>query len=117
MGKQSQKTDVQKAVAQAVSWHKRGHVDEAERRYRAVLIRQPDNPDALHFLGLLLHRRGDTAAAIDMVRRATVAAPGYADAVNNLGNLPKLAGEVDQAVNPHPPPPRVRSPPPPPPTH
>src|SRR4051812_23560354 len=97
MGRHSQKKDIQRAVTQAVSFHKRGHVDEAERRYRAVLILQPDNPDALHFLGLLLHRRGDTAAAIDMVRRATVAAPGYADAFNNLGNLLKLSGQFDEA--------------------
>jgi len=97
MGRHSQKKDIQRAVTQAVSFHKRGHVDEAERRYRAVLILQPDNPDALHFLGLLLHRRGDTAGAIDMVRRATVAAPGYGDAFNNLGNLLKLAGQFAEA--------------------
>ena len=97
MGRQSQKKDIQRAVTQAVGFHKRGHVDEAERRYRAVLVLQPDNPDALHFLGLLLHRRGDTAAAIDMVRRATLAAPGYADAFNNLGNLLKLAGQFGEA--------------------
>jgi predicted TPR repeat methyltransferase len=44
-----------------------------------------------------LHRRGDSAAGIDSVRRATLAAPGYADAFNNLGNLLKLAGQFDDA--------------------
>jgi predicted TPR repeat methyltransferase len=97
MGKNSQKRNVQKDVTLAVSLHKSGQLDEAERRYRAVLRRQPDNPDALHFLGLLLHQRGDTAAGTDSVRRATLAAPGYADAFNNLGNLLKLAGQFDDA--------------------
>jgi predicted TPR repeat methyltransferase len=82
---------------QAVDLHKSGKLDEAERRYRVVLRHHPDNPDALHFLGLLLHQRGDTAAGTDSVRRATVAAPGYADAFNNLGNLLKLAEQFEDA--------------------
>jgi predicted TPR repeat methyltransferase len=88
---------LQKSVKQAVNLHKVGKLDEAERRYRAVLRQQPDNPDALHFLGLLVHHRGDTAAATDLIRQATVAAPGYADAFNNLGNLLKLAGRLEEA--------------------
>ena len=96
MGKNRQKRNVHD-VAQAISLHKSGQLDEAERRYRAVLGRQPDNPDALHFLGLLLHQRGDAATGTESVRRATVAAPDYADAFNNLGNLLKLAGKFDEA--------------------
>ena len=88
---------VQNDVQQAVELHRSGRLDEAERRYRAVLKKQPNHPDALHFLGLLLHRRGDAAAGVEMVRRATTFAPGYADAFNNLGNLLKLAGKFDDA--------------------
>lgn len=97
MSRKSQTRNVQKAVRQAVNLHKSGKLNEAERRYRAVLRQQPDNPDALHFLGLLLHQRGETAAGTDSVRRATMAAPGYADAFNNLGNLHKLAGKFEDA--------------------
>ena len=97
MGRNSQARNIHKAVKQAVHLHKSGKLDDAERRYRAVLRHQRDNPDALHFLGLLLHQRGDTAAGIDSVRRATMAAPGYADAFNNLGNLLNLTGQLEDA--------------------
>ncbi len=97
MSRSSQARSVQKAVKRAVDLHKIGKLDEAERRYRAVLRQHPDNPDALHFLGLLLHRRGDTAAGTDSVRRATVVAPASADAFNNLGNLLKLSGQFEDA--------------------
>jgi predicted TPR repeat methyltransferase len=97
MGRNTQTRHIQTAVKQAVTLHKSGKLDEAERRYRAVLRLQPENPDALHFLGLLLYRRGDVAAGTESVRRATIVAPGYADAFNNLGNLLKLAGRFEEA--------------------
>jgi predicted TPR repeat methyltransferase len=97
MGRNNQARIVQTAVKHAVTLHRSGKLDEAERRYRSVLKQEPDHPDALHFLGLLLHQRGDTAAGTDLVRRATVAAPDYADAFNNLGNLLKLAGQFEAA--------------------
>ncbi len=74
-----------------------GRDDQAEPLLRAVLAKDPGNPDALHFLGMLTHRRGNTQEAIDLLRRATVIAPGYAAALNNLGNLLKLTGATEQA--------------------
>ncbi len=53
MARRIDATIVQTTVKQAIDLHKRGNLDEAETRYRSVLRRQPDHPDALHFLGLL----------------------------------------------------------------
>jgi predicted TPR repeat methyltransferase len=97
MSRSSYAKILQNTVKQAIELHKLGKLDDAERRYRVVLRRQPDNPDALHFLGLLLHHRGDSAGASESIRRATVAAPGYADAFNNLGNVLKLEGHFEEA--------------------
>ncbi len=85
------------ALRRAVALHRAGRLDEAEPLYRAILERDPANPDALHFLGLLTHQRGDAAAAIELIERATRQAPGYADAHNNLGNLLRIAGRFEDA--------------------
>ena len=44
--------------------------DDAERAYREVLALRPDEPDALHMLGVLRHERGDAEEAIALTLRA-----------------------------------------------
>jgi len=45
-------------------------LDDAERAYREVLATRPDEPDALHMLGVLRHERGDEEEAIALTMRA-----------------------------------------------
>ena len=45
-------------------------LDDAERSYRDVLAQRPDEPDALHMLGVLRHERGDSDEAIALTLRA-----------------------------------------------
>ena len=45
-------------------------LDEAERAYRDVLALRPDEPDALHMLGVLCHERGENDEAIALTLRA-----------------------------------------------
>jgi len=42
----------------AIQAHKGGRFVEAEAAYRSVLRRQPDNADALNFLGMLTAQTG-----------------------------------------------------------
>ena len=65
--------------------------------YRNVLDADPRCADALHFLGLLRHQRGDSAAAEQLVRAALDIEPGYADAHSNLGNLLKHQQRFEEA--------------------
>ena len=43
----------QPTLQSAIEAHKGGRFVEAEAAYRSVLQRQPDNADALNFLGML----------------------------------------------------------------
>lgn len=72
-------------LEQAINQHRQGRLEQAEATYRDVLSRHPDDPDALHFLGLLLHQKGDSGSAIKLIRRALRRSPGYLDAYKNLG--------------------------------
>ena len=49
----------EKAMEEAVGLHRAGRFGDAAARYRAVLAAHPEQPDALHLLGLCTHRLGD----------------------------------------------------------
>lgn len=89
--------DVIAQLEQAVRWHQQGELDRAEPVYREVLARQPGNPDALHFLGLLLHQKGDSPSAVELIEQALRACPDHADALRNLGNIHQEIGRPDRA--------------------
>jgi cytochrome c-type biogenesis protein CcmH/NrfG len=57
-------------LATAIQHHQDGRVKEAEALYRQVLAAEPDNPEALHLLGVRSLQRGDAQAAADLIRRA-----------------------------------------------
>ncbi|KQQ97214.1 tetratricopeptide repeat protein [Massilia sp. Leaf139] len=93
----ARRAPLETALREAIGAHRSGRLNEAERRYRALLAAAPDQPDALHFLGVLLHQQGRREAALALIGRALAAAPGYVDARNNLGNVQKELGLADGA--------------------
>lgn len=93
-----QALDIQKALAIAVDWLRRGQLQKAEQLYRHILQIQPTHPDALHFLGVLLHQRGESAEAACLIEQAIEYQPDYADAHNNLGNILNRLGRYTEAL-------------------
>ncbi len=59
---------------------------------------QPDQGDALHFLGVLMHQRGRNDEALTLIRRATELLPGHAVIQNNLGNVLQDLGDIPGAI-------------------
>ncbi|MBN8871263.1 MAG: tetratricopeptide repeat protein [Rhodospirillales bacterium] len=70
----------------AVAVHRSGDLAQAERLYRAVLASCPDEPNALHLLGVLERQRGRPDLAVALITQALARAPDLADAHANLGN-------------------------------
>ncbi|NCA69133.1 MAG: tetratricopeptide repeat protein [Sphingobacteriia bacterium] len=66
---------------------RRGHGAAAADLMRALLKHAPDQPDALHVLGLLAARDGRLEEAERLLRRCVKVAPEFADGHNNLGNV------------------------------
>lgn len=81
----------------AIDAHRQGRLDEAEKTYQSILKVHPDNPDALHFFGVLLHQRGRSKEAIGRIERALRIDPAYLDARINLGNVYKETGDLAKA--------------------
>lgn len=85
------------AVSIAIRRQRQGLLPAAEEIYEAVLGAHPDDPDALHFLGVLRHQSGQGEAALGLIERALSLRPDYVDAYNNLGNVHHALGHLEQA--------------------
>ena len=54
----------------ALALHEKGNLAEAERIYREIISQEPNNPDALHLLGLVAHQTGHHQQAVSLISRA-----------------------------------------------
>jgi tetratricopeptide (TPR) repeat protein len=83
----------------AVAAHRAGRLDEADALYRAVLAGEPDEPNALHLLGVVARQRGRPEEAAALIARALQRAPDLADAHANLGNAYNDMRRFDAAAD------------------
>ncbi len=90
--------NAQAQLKSALALHQAGRLDEAEGLYRQILTRVPEQPDALHFLGLAAHQRGRYADAVELMDRALRAVPAYAACHSNRGNALLALGRTEEAV-------------------
>lgn len=78
--------------------HRSGRFEEAERIYRKLLQARPEDPDVLHFLGVLLHQTRRSPEALELIAKAIALVPDHPDAHNNLGNVLKEQGRFEEAL-------------------
>lgn len=84
-------------VERAMALHREGRLDQADAAYRGILEEAPDNPDALHYLGVLAHQKGDSDRAVALIGKALEHSPDNPAAINNLGNVHKESGRMEEA--------------------
>jgi predicted TPR repeat methyltransferase len=94
----SEELTVPEVLELAVQCHRNGYLDAAEKIYRTLLEAVPQQPDALHFLGVLAHQRGDSAKGIELIQRAIELEPDAAGPYNNLGNVLYEVERFDEAA-------------------
>ena len=96
---EQQMLEMQQSLGLALQHHAAGRLPEAEKFYQQILQTDPNQPDALHLLGLIAHHRGDNSLAVDLISRALAVHPGFAEAHNSLGIVFKDLGEFEQSVD------------------
>jgi tetratricopeptide (TPR) repeat protein len=89
---------IQQAIDIALQHHNADRLPEAERIYQQILQADPDQPVALHLLGVIAYQTGENSTAVDLITKALAIKPDYADAHSNLGNALKEQGKLDEAV-------------------
>jgi tetratricopeptide (TPR) repeat protein len=85
-------------IADAVSLHRQGRLDEAEKIYRRVLKHDRNDFNALHLLGMLNHQRGKPGEAYRLITSALKLHPRSADALANLALVLHALKRDDEAL-------------------
>lgn len=78
---------------EALVHHRAGRLAEAAAGYRAVLLHNPRQPDALYLLGMVAHQTGRSEPAIRLFRQALAAKPDHAHCWNLLGLAQASSGD------------------------
>jgi predicted O-linked N-acetylglucosamine transferase (SPINDLY family) len=89
---------IQDALQLAISHQQAGRLAEAEGIYRQVLAVNPQQPDALHLLGMLASQVGRLDIALDLIRKALAVRPGTPDYLDHLSRVLTAAGRMDDAI-------------------
>jgi tetratricopeptide (TPR) repeat protein len=76
-----------------------GKLKQAQYLCRKILKKQPDNINALHYLGVIYHQLGDIDSAIQCIIRLLEVDPSFAEAYNNLGNIYQDNKQLDNAIS------------------
>ena len=77
--------NAQHALQSAMAQHQAGNLPVAETLYKQVLQVNPNQPDALHLLGLIAKQKGDLKTAVQLMRKSLRFNPNYVEAYVNLG--------------------------------
>jgi tetratricopeptide (TPR) repeat protein len=86
------------ALARALALHTRNRLPEAEPFYREALELDPDNPQALEGLGVLVFQLGRAAEAAELFARGVEREPGTALLHANLGEALRVLKRLDEAA-------------------
>lgn len=84
-------------VEVAIEHHRAGRRSDAEQACRTALAGDPENPDALHLLGILAFERGDHDEAATLISRSVSRNGNNILALFNLGRVYEARGELPQA--------------------
>ncbi len=90
-------TESRDAYTEAASAFQQGRLDEAERRLKSAIAIEPDRPDLLGLLGVVLDAKKEYEQAEVFHQRALNLAPRSAGLWNNFGNHYLARGNDDQA--------------------
>jgi len=90
---------IQQALGIAIQHHSAGELSQAEGIYQQILEADPNQPDALHYLGVLAHQMGNNDVAVELIGKALAIKPNYLEAHTNLGLALQKLGRLDEAVS------------------
>ena len=90
--------DLARMLGAALADHEAGRHDQAEAGYRAILQCDPNEPDALNLLGVLLQQRGELHQSLALLNHAVSVVPDFPEALTNLARALRLSGDNAAAV-------------------
>ena len=99
---EQQTLTVQQTLDLALQHHTAGRLPEAERIFQQILQADPNQPVALHLLGVIDHQAGKSDTAVNLITKAVIIKPDLSEAHNNRGISLQDLGKLDEAdAKPH----------------
>lgn len=95
---QASKPGVQEMLQVAIQSHQAGRISQAEALYEQMLRLEPENPFALHYLGVIRMQQGELDQAEQLIRRSVASAPRIPDFHSNLGLCLRAEQRLEEAV-------------------
>ena len=99
--RQQQTFTIQESLDLGVQHHTARDLSTAEGIYQQILKVDPNQPDALHLLGVIAHQVGKHDVAEELITKALSIKPDWAEACANLGNALMAQGKLDEAAASH----------------
>lgn len=96
---QAPEPDIADLLRRAVGLHQCGDLAGAEPLYRLALAAQPDNFDALHLYGVLMHQRGHPAEALRLIGESLRVNAQAAYAHSNYGLVLSIVERNAEALD------------------
>ena len=100
MSDQDSTITIQQTFDLAREHHQSGRFADAENIYRSILSNNPDQPVALHLLGVIAHQVGKNEVAVDLIKRAVDLNTDYLGAQNSLGLVLQSLGKWSESISP-----------------
>ena len=95
---EQQMLTLQQALDLGLQNYTAGDMSKAEDIYQQILQTDPNNPVALHLLGVITHHAGRSESAVDLIKKALTVKPDYAEAYTNVGNVLQSLGKLEEAM-------------------
>jgi protein O-GlcNAc transferase len=90
---------LQDSLQKALRLHQSKQYQEAQSHYEQILAQNPNNPDALHLLGVLHYELHHPDVAVDLIHRALGQRPNFLEAKINLGSALHSAGRLEESIS------------------
>ncbi len=97
MNLELEKTLIPEAISVASEYLQAGRLTDVEQVCHHVLTREPNNPDALHILGLVAHQAGNNTVAMELIEKAIGFQPSNPVFLNDLGKVYRGLGRPGDA--------------------
>jgi tetratricopeptide (TPR) repeat protein len=83
-------------VGEALQLHQSGNIQAAVDRYTRILAQEPENPNALHFIGLAQYQTGQPSAALEPMWRSLNLAANEPEFFSNYSAAAWSAGRYEE---------------------
>lgn len=98
IGKKNILSSTAELFNEAVTFHTKGNLDEAERLYREIIALDNTNSGSYNNLGLIKYFQNNFIESIDLFKKSIKSNTTNADAYNNLANSLKKLNKFDEAM-------------------